>query len=350
MKNVAAHLSELEIIIPDDFHHHFRDGEVLENVVAHAAARFGRAIAMPNTNPPICTTEDAIAYKGRISEWLPKGSDLKVLMTIYMTDNTRPEELRKAKASGIVYACKLYPAGATTNSEFGVTKLDKIEACLEVMAEIDLPLLVHGEVTDEDIDIFDRERIFIERILRPMVERFPTLKIVMEHITTKEAVDFVSSCGPNVAATITAHHMLYNRNELFKGGICPHFYCLPVLKREQHRQALIDAATSGSPKFFLGTDSAPHSVEKKQSACGCAGIFTSHAGIELYAEVFDAAGKIDLLEAFASRYGSSFYGLSPNSRKIVLKRETWQVPLLYKFGSNVVRPLRAGEEIAWRIV
>ena len=342
--------SNIEIIAPDDFHHHFRDGKCLKNVVYHASKRFNRAIAMPNTKPPIRTTDDAISYKKRIYKWLPDDTDFKVLMTIYLTDHTTPEELRKAKKSGVVYACKLYPAGATTNSELGVTNISNIESCLKTMSEINLPLLVHGEVTDKDIDIFDREKVFIERILRPIIKKFPSLKIVMEHITTKNAVDFVKSCGPNVAATITAHHLLYNRNELFKGGICPHYYCLPILKRELHRKALLEAATSGSSKFFLGTDSAPHTVSSKESACGCAGIFTAHAGIELYAEAFDNVGKLNTLEGFASKFGSDFYGIPRNTRKIKLIKKDWLVPELYDFGEDKVRPLRAGEAIKWTIV
>ena len=342
-------MKEIEIIIPDDFHHHFRDGKSLKDVVKHVSNRFGRAIAMPNTKPPIRTTDDAIAYKNRIYTGLPEDTTFKVLMTIYLTDHTTPEELIRAKKSGVVYACKLYPAGATTNSEFGVTDVSNINNCLKTMSEIGLPLLVHGEVTDKDIDIFDREKVFIERILRPIIKKFPDLKIVMEHITTKNAVDFVKSCGPNVAATITAHHLLYNRNELFKGGICPHYYCLPILKRELHRKALLEAATSGSSKFFLGTDSAPHTVSSKESACGCAGIFTAHAGIELYTEAFDNVGKLDMLEGFASKFGSDFYGIPRNTRKIRLINTSWIVPKLYDFGEGQVRPLRAGEEIKWKV-
>ncbi len=343
-------MSEIEIIIPDDFHHHFRDGETLKDVVKHISYRFGRAIAMPNTKPPIRTTEEAISYKKRITNYIPKDSNLNVLMTIYLTDYTTPEELVRAKESGIVYACKLYPAGATTNSEYGVTDISNIQSCLKTMSDIGMPLLVHGEVTDPEIDIFDREKVFINRILKPLIKKFPKLKIVMEHITTKDAVDFVKSMGSNIAATITAHHLLYNRNELFKGGICPHYYCLPILKRERHRRALIEAATSGSNKFFLGTDSAPHTISSKESACGCAGIFTGHAGIELYAEAFDKEGKLDMLEGFASKYGAAFYGLEYNKEKIKLKRESWTVPLTYTFGSSLLRPLRAGENIMWKIL
>ncbi len=343
-------MDEIDIIIPDDFHHHFRDGEFLKDVVKHVSNRFGRAIAMPNTIPPIRTTHDAISYKKRICKELPKDIDFDILMTIYLTDHTNPEELYKAKKSGIVYGCKLYPAGATTNSDFGVTNISNIDKCLKIMSKINLPLLVHGEVTDKNIDIFDREKVFIERILKPIIKKHPKLKIVMEHITTKDAVDFVKMNGPNIAATITAHHLLYNRNELFKGGICPHYYCLPILKRELHRKALLEAATSGSEKFFLGTDSAPHTVSSKESACGCAGIFTGHAGIELYAEAFDSIGKLNMLEGFSSKFGSKFYGINVNTRKIKLKKEKWLVPELYKFGDSYVRPLKAGENIKWKII
>ena len=341
---------EIEIIKPDDFHHHFRDGECLQHIVPFGAKRFERMIAMPNTKPPIRTTNEAIIYKEKICKFIPKNSNLQILMTLYLTDNTTVQDIYKAKESGIIYACKLYPCGATTNSEYGVTNINNIKFCLKKMAELNIPLLVHGEVTDKHIDIFDREKIFIEKILKPLIKEMPTLKIVMEHITTKEAVDFVSSCSCNIAATITAHHMLYNRNELFKNGICPHFFCLPILKREEHRKALISAATSGSPKFFLGTDSAPHTIECKESACGCAGIFTGHAGIELYAEVFENAGKLHLLEKFASINGSKFYGLSQNKEKIKLIKSKWLVPRVYDFGNSHVRPLRAGEYIQWKII
>lgn len=304
---------------------------------------------MPNTTPPIRNLEDATAYKERIVRHLPASSDFKVLMTIYLTDNTTPEEISMAKASGIVYAAKLYPKGATTNSALGVTKLDKIDACLVKMAEVGMPLLVHGEVTDPDVDIFDREAVFIERLLGPLVARHPCLKVVMEHITTEQAVQFVLNSPPNVAATITAHHLLYNRNALFKGGICPHFYCLPILKRERHRLALVKAATTGGNKFFLGTDSAPHAVGAKESACGCAGVFTAHAAVELYAEIFDKEGCLDVLEAFCSHNGADFYGLPRNTRRLTLKRESWTVPQVYTFGEKTVQPLRAGEEIKWTI-
>tara|TARA_B100001287_G_C22656914_1_gene518238 strand:+ start:197 stop:1231 length:1035 start_codon:yes stop_codon:yes gene_type:complete len=342
-------MNEIEIIMPDDFHHHFRDNEFLNDVVPFTAERFGKVIAMPNTKPPIRTTQEAINYKSRIVDCIPNNSDLQILMTLYLTDNTTSEEIYKAKESGVVYACKLYPSGATTNSELGVTDISKIKDCLKTMASLNIPLLVHGEVTDKDIDIFDREKIFIERILKPLIQEIPTLKIVMEHITTKDAVDFVTSTPPNIGATITAHHMLYNRNELFKNGICPHLYCLPILKREEHRKALINAATSGSCKFFLGTDSAPHTIESKESACGCAGIFTGHIGIELYTEIFENVGKLKNLEKFASINGSEFYGIKKNKNKIKLIKKDWLVPEIYNFGNSHVRPLRAGEYVKWEI-
>lgn len=277
-------------------------------------------------------------------------NDFKILMTLYITDNTTKEDIIKAKESNIVYGCKLYPAGATTNSELGVTKIDNIKEVLQVMSDVNLPLLVHGEVTDINVDIFDKEKEFIETILKPLIIEFPSLKIVMEHITTAEAVQFVAECGDNVAATITAHHLLYNRNDIFKGGISPHMYCLPILKREKHRQALLLAATSGNRKFFLGTDSAPHAIHTKETTCGCAGIFTGHAPLELYAEAFDSAGALDKLEAFSSIFGAEFYGLPVSTRKIRLIRESWLCPESFSFGSSVVKPLRAGERIQWKRV
>lgn len=277
-------------------------------------------------------------------------NDFKILMTLYITDNTTREDIIKAKESNIVYGCKLYPAGATTNSELGVTKIDNIKEVLQVMSDVNLPLLVHGEVTDINVDIFDKEKEFIETILKPLIIEFPSLKIVMEHITTAEAVQFVAECGDNVAATITAHHLLYNRNDIFKGGISPHMYCLPILKREKHRQALLLAATSGNRKFFLGTDSAPHAIHTKETTCGCAGIFTGHAPLELYAEAFDSAGALDKLEAFSSIFGAEFYGLPVSTRKIRLIRESWLCPESFSFGSSVVKPLRAGERIQWKRV
>jgi dihydroorotase len=347
-------MNEITISVPDDFHHHLRDGEVLPNVVEYCASSFHNVLVMPNIKPPVRTVEEAEAYLARILEAgqvSSSSSSPNYLMTLYLTDTTTPEEIIKVSASDNVYALKLYPAGATTNSEFGVTSYDKIKPCLAKMSELQIPLLVHGEVTDPTIDIFDREAVFIENKLKPIISEFPDLLIVMEHITTKQAVDFVTSEGPNLAATITAHHMLYNRNSLFKGGICPHMYCLPILKREEHRLALIEAATSGNPKFFLGTDSAPHSLDAKETACGCAGIFTGHAPLELYAEVFDNVGKLDKLENFASQYGRQFYRMKAETEerpKVTLVKEEWTVPDSYNFGSKQVRPLRAGETIAFR--
>jgi dihydroorotase len=343
------------IEVPDDFHHHLRDGEVLPDVVEHASRTFGNVLCMPNIKPPVRSVEEAAAYRDRIVEaGNSRGCHVpNLLMTLYLTDTTTPDDIQQVKDSGFVKALKLYPAGATTNSEFGVTSYEKIQPVLRAMAEAKIPLLVHGEVTDPAVDIFDREAVFIETILKPIIENNPNLKVVMEHITTKQAVDFVKESGAKVAATITAHHLLYNRNSLFKGGICPHMYCLPILKREEHRMALVEAATSGSPKFFLGTDSAPHAVGSKESACGCAGIFTGHAPLELYAEVFDSQGKLHLLESFASINGKSFYENVPpasSQRKVKLVRQEWTVPANYEFGGQKVRPLRAGEKMQWRLV
>lgn len=348
-------MEELKIKKPHDFHHHLRDGEVLPDVIEHASASFSGILVMPNIKPPVRCVEDAEAYRNRILD-AAKGRHCvapTLLMTLYLTDTTTPEEIVKVKESGFIKALKLYPAGATTNSEFGVTSYGNIQEVLKKMTELQIPLLVHGEVTDPTVDIFDREAKFIELVLKPIVDGHPNLKIVMEHITTKQAVDFVKGAGPNVGATITAHHLLYNRNDIFKGGICPHMYCLPILKREEHRQALIEAATSGNPKFFLGTDSAPHAVETKESACGCAGIFTGHAAVELYLEAFESAGKLNLFENFSSLYGKAFYGNveeSGESSTIKLVKQAWTVPDTYDFGGNVVRPLRAGEQILWKRV
>jgi dihydroorotase len=321
----------------------------MRDVLPHTAARFARAIVMPNLKPPVTTTALALAYRDRIRAALPPGTRFEPLMTLYLTDNTRPEEIAAAKASGAVHAVKYYPAGATTNSDSGVTVLEK---CFPVLAEMEkagMPLLVHGEVTDADVDVFDRERVFIERTLAPLVERFQGLKIVMEHITTREAAAFVAAAPPRVAATLTPQHLLLNRNALFAGGIRPHNYCLPVLKREVHRAALVAAATSGNPKFFLGTDSAPHARHTKENGCGCAGIYSAHAGIELYAEVFDAAGALDRLEAFASHHGADFYGLPRNTESMTLLRESWNVPASVPFGADTLVPMRAGESVGWRI-
>ncbi len=339
------------LIKPDDWHLHVRDGEMLFEVIGHTVERFGRAIIMSNLKPPVMTIDDAQAYLNRIMSAVPRMCNFQPLMTLYLTDNTSPAEIRRAKESGIIYGVKYYPAGATTNSDSGVTDIKKVYAVLEVMQEVGIPLLVHGEVTDPNVDVFDREAVFVDRILQPLVIRFPRLKIVMEHITTKQGVDFVMGAGPNVAGTITAHHLLYNRNEIFKGGIRPHYHCLPVLKREGHRRALVVAATSDNPKFFLGTDSAPHERKTKESACGCAGIFTAHAGIEFYAEVFELAGKLDMLEGFASFYGADFYGLPRNKETITLIKESWEVPRGYSFGDNgFIVPLRAGEKVAWKLL
>jgi dihydroorotase len=343
---------ELEIIVPDDFHHHFRDGDVLADVVGHAAKSFSRVLAMPNIKPPVRTLEEAQAYKQRILSHVSSGNSLELLMTLYLTDNTTPEDIIRSKESGIVFAAKLYPAGATTNSEFGVTDINKIGPVLQAMSDVGMPMLVHGEVVDSNVDIFDREQVFVDTILRPLITAFPKLKVVMEHITTDYAANFVGvECAdnPHIAATITAHHLLYNSNAIFKGGVCPHMYCLPILKREKHRVALVQAATSGSGKFFIGTDSAPHAVEAKESACGCAGIFTGHAPLELYTEAFESVGALDKLEGFTSIHGAQFYDIPVNTKKIALVKESWVVPERYTFGSSVIRPLRAGEEIAWKV-
>jgi dihydroorotase len=335
---------------PDDWHLHLRDGAAMQTVLADSARRFGRAIVMPNLKPPVTTTGQAIAYRERILQALPEGLEFEPLMTLYLTDNTTPQEIARAKASGLVHGVKLYPAGATTNSDQGVTDVAKCHATLAAMEEHDLPLLVHGEVVNPLVDVFDREQVFIARHLLPIVERFKGLRVVFEHITTRQAVEFVKSQPSNVAATITAHHLLYSRNAMFAGGIRPHLYCLPVLKREEHRWALIAAATGGNPKFFLGTDSAPHARSAKEAACGCAGIYTAHAAIELYAEVFEAAKALDKLEAFASFYGADFYGLPHNRDTVTLEKSSWQVPPEIAFGDDVLVPLRAGEEVGWKLL
>ena len=335
---------------PDDWHLHLRDGAVLANTVADAARRFARAIVMPNLKPAVRTTAQALDYRERILGEVPDGASFEPLMTLYLTDDTPPEEIARARISGRVFGVKLYPAGATTHSAEGVTRLSRCFHALEKMEELGLPLLVHGESTDPSIDVFDREQVFIEETLGPMLERFPRLKVVLEHITTREAAQFVEVTGPNVAATITAHHLLLNRNALFLGGIRPHHYCLPVLKRELHREALVEAATSGNPKFFLGTDSAPHARNTKEVACGCAGIYTAHAAIELYAAAFEEAGALDKLEGFASVHGAQFYGLPLNNSNITLVREEWQVPERLPFGKEELVPLRAGETIPWKLI
>lgn len=339
----------LTITRPDDWHLHLRDGDVLSDTVADTARYMGRAIIMPNLIPPMTDTEVLLAYRERILDKVPANSSFKPLMALYLTNNTSGQEIKKAHQSGHVYAAKLYPAGATTNSDSGVTDVANIYGALEVMSELGMPLLVHGEVTTDDIDIFDREELFIEQVLKPLVTKFPQLKIVMEHITTKQAVDFVSTCQDNVAATITAHHLMYNRNHMLVGGIKPHFYCLPILKRNIHQQALISAATSGNPKFFLGTDSAPHAQDKKEAACGCAGLYTAFAAIELYAQVFEQEDALDKLEGFASFYGPDFYNLPRNSDTITLVQESWTVAPSLPLGPNKVVPIKAGEQLRWQV-
>ncbi|HZX80614.1 MAG TPA: dihydroorotase [Lysobacter sp.] len=340
----------LTITRPDDWHLHLRDGAMLRDVVPDTARQMGRAIVMPNLVPPVVTTDDAAAYRERILAALPDGASFEPLMTLYLTEGTTPAEIERAKASGFVHGVKLYPAHATTNSHHGVTDLRRCDATLAAMQHVGLPLLVHGEVTDPDVDVFDREAVFIERVLAPLVRDFPELKIVLEHATTSAAVEFVAAAPANVAATITAHHLLLNRNAIFAGGLRPHHYCLPVLKRELHRQALVKAATSGSAKFFLGTDSAPHPKHAKESGCGCAGIYTAHAAIELYAEVFDAAGALDRLEAFASFNGPDFYGLPRNRDSITLVREAVPVPETVSKGGQDLVPFRAGATVGWRLL
>ncbi len=345
----APALDSLTFIRPDDWHLHLRDGAAMAAVLPDTARRFARAIVMPNLKPPVRTTDEALAYRERILAALPAGARFEPLMTLYLTDDTPPEEIARAKLSGRVQAVKYYPAGATTHSDAGVTRISRCFAALEKMAELGVPLLVHGEVTDPVVDVFDREKAFIEDVLGPLVERFPSMRVVLEHITTRDAVHYVEVTGPNIAATITAHHLLLNRNALFQGGIRPHHYCLPVLKREQHREALIEAAISGNPKFFLGTDSAPHAKHTKENDCGCAGIYTAHAAIELYATAFEEAGALDRLEGFASLHGPKFYGLPPNQEKIRLERRAWNVPAVLGFGEHQLVPLRAGESLPWSL-
>jgi dihydroorotase len=337
----------LTLTRPDDWHLHLRDGAALRAVLPHTARQFARAIVMPNLQPPVTTTALALSYRQRIVEALPEGSRFEPLMTLYLTDRTAPDEIRRAREAGIV-AVKLYPAGATTNSDAGVTDIRHTFAALDAMQREGLRLLVHGEVTDPDVDVFDREAVFIERVLDPLRRDFPALKVVFEHITTQDAAQYVAAAGPNLAATITAHHLRYNRNALFKGGLRPHWYCLPVLKRETHRQALLRAAASGSPQFFLGTDSAPHAAHLKEHACGCAGCYTALAALELYATAFDEAGALDRLEGFASFFGADFYGLPRNTGRVVLKREPWTLPEALPFGEHVLAPLAGGESLSWR--
>ena len=335
---------------PDDWHLHLRDGAALGAIVSHTAQRFGRAIVMPNLKPPATTTAAALEYRQRIVAALPAGCTFEPLMTLYLTDRTSAGEVARAKASRAVHGFKYYPAGATTNSDSGVTAMANVAGALAALEEHDLPLLVHGEVTDAAVDVFDREAVFIDRVLADIVRRHPRLRVVFEHVTTREAVEFVRDSGARVAATITPQHLLLNRNAIFAGGLRPHHFCLPVLKREMHREALVAAATSGSAQFFLGTDSAPHSRNAKEAACGCAGIYSAHAGIELYAEAFEQAGHLDRLEAFASFHGADFYRLPRNADAITLVRESWSVPGSYSFGDDVLVPFRAGETIAWRLL
>ena len=334
---------------PDDWHLHLRDGPALNAVIGATARVFARAIVMPNLKPPVTTTALAHAYRERINAALPPGASFTALMTLYLTDNTDAEEIGRAKASGFIHAVKYYPAGATTNSDSGVTALDRAYPALEAMEKHGLVLSLHGEVTDADVDMFDRERVFVDRLLPRIVHDFPGLPIVLEHATTREAVDFVTAAPSRVAATITPQHLLWSRNALFVGGLRPHYYCLPILKREAHREALLRAATSGNPKFFLGTDSAPHAKHTKEHACGCAGCYSAHAAIELYAEAFESVGALDRLEAFASFYGADFYGLPRNTTTIGLVREPWTVPADYPLGEHRVVPLRAGESLQWRV-
>jgi dihydroorotase len=344
----------LTITRPDDWHLHLRDGAAMADVLPYTARQFARAIVMPNLRPPVTTVAQAAGYRERILAALPAGLAFEPLMTLYLTDNTAPEEIRRAKESGIVHGVKLYPAGATTNSESGVTDLARCARTLEAMQAVDLPLLVHGEVTHAEVDVFDREARFIDEVLEPLRRDFPALRVVFEHITTRQAVDYVMQAKGRIAATITAHHLRYNRNALFvtpegRAGVRPHFYCLPVLKREPHRQALLAAATSGNPRFFLGTDSAPHPKADKESACGCAGCFTAAAALELYAAAFEAAAALDKLEAFAAFNGADFYGLPRNRGTVTLEKRPWTVPAELKLGDGVVVPLAAGETLAWRV-
>lgn len=341
-------MTSLTITRPDDWHVHLRDGEVLKDTVRDISRYNGRAVIMPNTVPPITNTELAIAYQARINEH-NHSDTFKPLMSLYLTDNTSKEDIQQAKASGAVVACKLYPAGATTNSDSGVTDAKKIYPVLEEMEKQGILLLIHGEVTNHEVDIFDREKEFLDAVLAPIVNDFPNLKIVLEHITTADAVEFVRKANDNVAATITAHHLMYNRNHMLAGGIRPHFYCLPILKRNTHQKALVEAATSGNKKFFIGTDSAPHAKGQKESACGCAGSYTAHAALELYAEVFEAEGKLENLEAFASHNGPDFYGQPRNADKVTLTKKEWPVPESMPFGGDIVVPIKAGENMTWGV-
>lgn len=341
-------MQSITLTAPDDWHIHLRDGDALERTVGDAAQQFARAIIMPNLVPPVMNAEQALAYKARIQAQIPAGKQFEPLMVLYLTDNTTIDDIKAAKAAGVV-ACKLYPAGATTNSDSGVTDIQQLYPVLAAMAEVGLKLLVHGEVTDSHIDIFDREAIFIERTLAPLLQSISGLDVVLEHITTANAVDFVNAQGRNIAATITAHHLLFNRNHMLAGGIRPHYYCLPILKRGEHQQALIKAATSGSPKFFLGTDSAPHTTDKKEAACGCAGAYTASAALAFYAQAFEDANALDKLEGFASHYGPDFYGLPRNSHTITLVKQPWQQPEQLSLGSSSLTPLLAGQTLNWAL-
>jgi dihydroorotase len=343
-------MTKITLTRPDDWHLHLRDGAALKAVLPDTTKQFARAIVMPNLRPPVTTTGMALAYRERIMQALPEGMVFEPLMTLYLTDNTTADEIVKAKQSGIVHGVKLYPAGATTNSDSGVTSLEKCADALKAMQTVGMPLLVHAEVTDADVDVFDREKVFIDRHMKPLLENYPNLKVVFEHITTLDAVEFVTTSPSNVAATITAHHLLMNRNAMFTGGIRPHHYCLPVLKREEHRLALVKAATSGSPKFFLGTDSAPHARHTKEAACGCAGMYTAHTAMELYAEAFETANALDKLEGFASFYGADFYGLPRNTEQITLVKESWVVPESLPFDGGELVPLRAGQSVGWKAI
>ncbi len=343
-------MNSITITRPDDWHLHLRDSAAMKAVLPDSARQFARAIVMPNLRPPVTTTELALAYRERILEALPAGMTFEPLMTLYLTDNTSADEIAKAKASGMVHGVKLYPAGATTNSDSGVTSLDKCADALAAMEKLGMPLLVHAEVTDSDIDVFDRELVFIERHMIPLLKKYPGLKVVFEHITTKDAADFVALASANVGATITAHHLLLNRNDMFRGGIQPHHYCLPVLKRETHRVALVKAATSGNPKFFLGTDSAPHAKHTKEAACGCAGMYTARTALELYVEAFESVNALDKLEAFASFHGADFYGLPRNTGKVTLVKESWKVPGSLPYDGDVLVPLRAEQMVHWKMI
>jgi dihydroorotase len=343
-------MNQITITTPDDWHIHVRSGQLLKTVISHTAKRFKRAIIMPNLNPPVTTVSQALQYRDEILHALPKTSDFNPLMTLYLTDTTSVKDIHEAAESEHVHGFKLYPSGATTNSQSGISQLEKTYPLLETMQELAIPLLIHGEVTDSDIDIFDREKVFIERHLTTIIQKFPALRIVLEHITTKEAVHFIQTQPQHVAATITPQHLMFNRNAFLVGGIKPHHYCLPIIKREIHRQALIAAATSGSPKFFLGTDSAPHLKHHKESSCGCAGCFSAHAAIEFYAEIFERAGALSKLEGFASHYGADFYQLPRNTSTLSLVKENWDIPTAYPSDEHEIIPLNAGQHCTWKII